>query len=96
MSTNDELFTPAEVIGGFSARRVRLLLFQIENPVYAGGAENMRKALADAKRRFPAATHFSTETVEGTRRILTQRVSDVRRELKLVGKEVFVASSRSR
>ena len=72
------------------------VLFQIENPVYAGGAENMRKVLADAKRRFPAATHFSTETVEGTRRILTQRVSDVRRELKLVGKEVFVASSRSR
>jgi Transmembrane amino acid transporter protein len=31
MSTDDELFTPAEVIGGFSARRTRLLLFQIEN-----------------------------------------------------------------
>jgi amino acid permease len=31
MSTDDELFTPAEVLGGFSARRARLLLFQIES-----------------------------------------------------------------
>jgi amino acid permease len=31
MSTNDELFTRSEVLGGFSAKRVRLLLFQIES-----------------------------------------------------------------
>jgi hypothetical protein len=31
MSTDDELFTRSEVLGGFSARRVRLLLFQIES-----------------------------------------------------------------
>jgi amino acid permease len=31
MSTDDELFTPTEVLGGFSAKRARLLLFQIEN-----------------------------------------------------------------
>src|SRR5438552_18756312 len=31
MSTDDKLFTPAEVLGGFSAKRARLLLFQIEN-----------------------------------------------------------------
>src|SRR5260221_11716223 len=31
MSTDDELFTRAEVLGGFSAKRARLLLFQIEN-----------------------------------------------------------------
>jgi hypothetical protein len=31
MSTDDELFTRAEVLGGFSAKRVRLLLFQIES-----------------------------------------------------------------
>jgi hypothetical protein len=29
MSTDDELFTPEEVLGGFSAKRARLLLFQI-------------------------------------------------------------------
>jgi hypothetical protein len=28
MSTDDEMFTHAEVLGGFSAKRVRLLLFQ--------------------------------------------------------------------
>src|SRR5256884_9917793 len=31
MSTNDELFTPDEVLAGFSAKRARLLLFQIES-----------------------------------------------------------------
>lgn len=31
MPTDDELFTPAEVLGGFSAKRARLLLFQIES-----------------------------------------------------------------
>src|SRR3989440_1363687 len=31
MSTDDELFTRSEVLGGFSAKRVRLLLFQIES-----------------------------------------------------------------
>ena len=31
MSTDDELFTPDEVLTGFSAKRARLLLFQIES-----------------------------------------------------------------
>jgi hypothetical protein len=31
MSTDDELFTPEEVLRGFSAKRARLLLFQIES-----------------------------------------------------------------
>src|SRR5947207_7106671 len=31
MSTDDELFTPEEVLVGFSAKRARLLLFQIES-----------------------------------------------------------------
>src|SRR5919109_850035 len=31
MSTDDELFTPSEILGGFSAKRARLLLFQIES-----------------------------------------------------------------
>jgi len=88
-------FTDAEIARLPNQRGV-YVLFQIENPVYAGGAENMRKALADSKGSFPATTHFSTEAVEGSRRILTQRVNQVRRELKLVGKEVFVGSSRSR
>jgi hypothetical protein len=88
-------FTDAEV-GRLPAERGVYVLFQIENPVYAGGAENLRQAIANAKARFPTATHFSTEIIEGTRRTLTQRVNDVRRELKLVGKEVFVGSSRNR
>src|SRR6266849_3843903 len=31
MPTDDELFTPSEVLGGFPAKRARLLLFQIES-----------------------------------------------------------------
>src|SRR5205085_6169613 len=31
MSTDDELFTSEEVLGGFSTKRARLLLFQIES-----------------------------------------------------------------
>jgi hypothetical protein len=31
MPIDDELFTPDEVLGGFSAKRARLLLFQIES-----------------------------------------------------------------
>lgn len=31
MSTDDELFTSSEVLGGFPAKRARLLLFQIES-----------------------------------------------------------------
>ena len=31
MSTDDELSTPDEVLAGFSAKRARLLLFQIES-----------------------------------------------------------------
>jgi Tryptophan/tyrosine permease family len=31
MSTGDDLFTPDEALGGFSAKRARLLLFQIES-----------------------------------------------------------------
>src|SRR5689334_11848704 len=31
MPSDDELFTPSEVLEGFSAKRARLLLFQIEN-----------------------------------------------------------------
>jgi hypothetical protein len=65
------------------------VLFQIENPVHAGGAENLRSALRAAKGRFPGATHFSVEMVDGTDRILDQRVQEIRAELKLVGKAGF-------
>jgi hypothetical protein len=88
-------FTDAEV-ATLPLERGVYVLFQIENPVYAGGADNLRQAVADAKGRSPAATHFSTEVIEGTLRTVTHRLSDVRRELKLVGKDVFVGSSRNR
>jgi hypothetical protein len=42
MSTDDELFTRSEVLGGFSAKRARLLLFQIESRNY--GSYFLRKS----------------------------------------------------
>jgi hypothetical protein len=41
MSTDDELFTPEEVLGDFSAKRARLLLFQIESRTCTGYLEYM-------------------------------------------------------
>src|SRR2546427_11425949 len=39
------------------------VLFQIENPIHADGAENLRKGLLRGKAEFPGATHFSAETL---------------------------------
>ena len=54
MSTDDELFTPTEVLGGFSAKRARLLLFQIEN----------RTASLMLQSRRAVARYLTEETAE--------------------------------
>src|SRR5215472_9439054 len=54
MSTDDELFTPDEVLGGFSAKRARLLLFQIEN----------RTASLMLQSRRAVARYLTEETAE--------------------------------
>ena len=51
---DDELFTLDEVLGGFSARRARLLLFQIEN----------RTAYAMTQARRAADPYLTEETAE--------------------------------
>src|SRR5439155_22819591 len=54
MSTDDELFTPTEVLGGFSAKRARLLLFQIES----------RTASLMMQSRRAVARYLTEETAE--------------------------------
>ena len=54
MSTDDELFTRSEVLGGFSAKRVRLLLFQIES----------RTAYLIRQSRRAADPYLTEETAE--------------------------------
>ena len=58
------------------------VLFQIEVPIHVDGVENLRKSLRAAKASFPQASHFSTEILEA--RALTERVRQLRRELRLV------------
>src|SRR5258708_15043517 len=54
MSTDDELFTRSEVLGGFSAKRARLLLFQIEN----------RTAYLKMQARRTVSRYLTEETAE--------------------------------
>jgi hypothetical protein len=65
------------------------VLFQIENPIHADGAKNLRKGLHAAKAEFPHATHFAVETLEHG---LPQRLRKLRRELKLVRRPGFIGS----
>jgi hypothetical protein len=64
------------------------LLFQIQIPLYVDGGDNLRKALTQGKAQFPAATHFSIETVPAAR--VCERVQEVMTELKLVRGATFV------
>ncbi|MBZ5706848.1 MAG: hypothetical protein LAN63_15975 [Acidobacteriia bacterium] len=64
------------------------ILFQIEVAVHVDSAGNLRKGVRTAKARFPAASHFSVETL--STRALAQRVKHLRQELKLVRTATFV------
>ncbi|HYL16894.1 MAG TPA: hypothetical protein VEV41_27930 [Terriglobales bacterium] len=70
------------------------VLFQIETPVHADGAANLREALRHAKAEFPQATHFSVEALNRDARVMKQRVRKLREELHLVRAVGFVGSRR--
>ena len=80
-------FHPAEVAKVPESPGI-YLLFQIQIPVYVDFGDNLRQALKDGKAQFPAATHFSIETVPAER--VRQRAEEVITELKLVRKATFV------
>jgi hypothetical protein len=68
------------------------LLFQIQIPIHAGGAENLRKELVRARRQFPGASHFSMETMNVDAQSVGRRVCEVKKRLKLVRTGAFVGS----
>lgn len=40
------------------------VLFQVQIPLHAAGAKNLRQGLLAAKGKFTGATHFAVETIE--------------------------------
>jgi excinuclease UvrABC nuclease subunit len=70
------------------------VLFQVENPIHAGGAANLRKGVRGAKARFPRATHFSVEALSKPRRALARRMQALKKELSAVRVKTFVGLAR--
>jgi hypothetical protein len=70
------------------------VLFQVENPIYADGAQNLRKGVLRGKEQFPRATHFAVETLSTNARAFSQRVRKLRQEMKLVRTAAFLGSAR--
>ncbi len=70
------------------------VLFQVENPIHADGAENLRKGVLRGKEKFPRATHFAVETLSSNARAFSQRVRKLREEMKLVRTVTFTGSRR--
>jgi hypothetical protein len=70
------------------------ILFQVESPIHADGAENLRKGIVGAKEKFPRATHFAVETLSSNARAFSQRVRKLKKEMKLVRIRAFLGSAR--
>ena len=66
------------------------VLFQLENPLLADTAENLKRELRSAKAKFPNATHFSVEPL--SRRAIARRLRQLRKDLGLVRAVGFVGS----
>lgn len=66
------------------------VLFQIQIPIHAAGAGNLRKELIRAREQFPRASHFAVEPIKGDARSVRERVSELQERLKLVRTGAFV------
>ena len=84
-------FTESEVSNVPSKRGV-YVLFQVQIPLHADGAVNLRKSLLEAKTRFPGATHFSVEAL-GPSGSVAQRLRALEKELRLVRAAAFIGTS---
>ncbi len=82
-------FTQAELARAPEAAGV-YVLFQVENPIHSGEAENLRAQLGDEKARFPRATHFAVETGHEDAQRRTARLQDVRAQLERVRSRTFL------
>lgn len=68
------------------------VLFQIQIPIHAGSAKNLRTELVRARERFPRASHFAVEPSQGNAQNIRRRVSELQERLKLVRTGAFVGS----
>jgi hypothetical protein len=85
-------FTDAEVANLPSKRGV-YVLFQVQIPLHADGAVNLRKSLLAAKAKFPGATHFSVEALGPSAGSVAQRLRALRKELRRVRAAAFIGTS---
>ena len=65
------------------------VLYQIQVPLHAEGAENLRDALFEARASFPGASHFAVET-HADATLVEERVRDLRQQFRRVRSSAFV------
>jgi hypothetical protein len=68
------------------------VLFQVQIPVHADTAKNLRRSLLVAKAKFAGATHFAVEVIEKDSRGVVQRLGQLRKELARVRTAAFIGS----
>ena len=71
------------------------VLFQVQIPLHADGAKNLRQGLLTVKAKFPAATHFAVETIENGGPALVRRLRELRKQLTRVRTAGFIGSDSS-
>ena len=76
-------------IAKVTAERGVYVLYQIQVPLHADGAENLRDALLEARTSFPGASHFAVETHADTA-LVEERVRDLRLQFRRVRSSAFV------
>jgi hypothetical protein len=67
------------------------VLYQVENPVAAESASDLRSALVEARSKHPRATHFAVETLPPDE--IPERLRSVRDDLSRVRKSTFMGST---
>ena len=67
------------------------VLFQIQIPIHADQARNLRQHLLRAKKEFPNASHFAVEPGKYGQET-TRRVENLRNDLRLVRAKGFVGT----
>jgi hypothetical protein len=66
------------------------VLFQVQIPLHAAGAKNLRQGLLAAKGKFTGATHFAIETTEKRGPGIAERLRQLHQQLGRVRSAGFV------
>jgi hypothetical protein len=83
-------FTDAE-LAKVSPESGIFVLYQVENPITAESATDLRGALEEAKSRHPRATHFAVEILSQNQ--IPERLRSVQDDLSRVRKSTFMGSA---